>query len=130
MSPDDLVSVRLRLLPWRPRWRTGDTGPDVDLSPLGDALGDDPISLVVGLFLLVLVLPGLLVGVVGVLLLGAELLLLLALLPLVMSAQLLGLRPWVLVLRSRDRGRTAVPVVGTVALLGRWRELRASRVRA
>ena len=24
MSPDDLVAVRVRLLPWRPRWRTGD----------------------------------------------------------------------------------------------------------
>lgn len=124
-SPDDLVSVRLRLLPWRPRWRAGDTGPD--LPDLPD--GDDPFSAVVALFLLALLLPGVLVGVAGVLLLGAELLLLLALLPLLMSAQLLGLRPWVLVLRSRDRRRTAVEVRGTRAMLARRRELRAQRAR-
>lgn len=126
MSPDDLVSVRLRLLPWRPRWRAGDTGPDL---PDVGGLGDDPLSAVLGLFLLLIALPGLLVALVGVVVLGVELLLLLVLLPLVMSAQLLGLRPWVLVLRSRDRRRLPVEVTGTRAVLRRRRELRAQRVR-
>ncbi|MCW2778391.1 MAG: hypothetical protein JWN17_2116 [Frankiales bacterium] len=126
MAPDDLVSVRLRLLPWLPRWRTGDTGPDI---PSFDGLGDDPISAVVGVFLLLLALPGLVVAVVGVVLLSAEVLLLLALLPLLLSGQLLGLRPWVLVLRSRDRQRTPVEVLGTAEVLRRRRALRAQRVR-
>lgn len=123
MSPDDLVSVRVRLLPWRPRWRTGDTGPDVP--DLG--LGDDPLSAVIGLFLLLLLLPGILLFLVGVVLLGVELLVLLALLPLALSAQVLGLRPWVLVLRRRDRRRSTVEVCGTRAMLARRRQLRAQR---
>ncbi len=126
-APGDLVAVRLRLLPWRPRWRTGDTGPELPDLDLG--LGDDPLSAVVGLLLLLLFLPFLVLAVVGVVVLGLELLALLALLPLALSAQLLGLRPWVLVLRTRDRQRTPVEVTGTRAMLRRRRQLRAQRVR-
>lgn len=119
-----LRRVRVRLLPWRPRWRTGRPDRwDIDLPDVG--LGDDPISAVIGLLLLVVVLPFLVVVLLGVVVLGVELSLLLLLLPLAWTGQLLGLLPWRLVLTATDGTRTWEEVRGTLPMLRRRRQLRA-----
>ncbi|MDQ3612410.1 MAG: hypothetical protein M4D85_12570 [Actinomycetota bacterium] len=119
-----LSRVRVRLLPWRPRWRTGRPDRwDLGLPDIG--VGDDPLSAVVGLVLLVLLLPVVLVVVLGVIVLGVELSLLLLLLPLAWTGQVLGLLPWRLVLTATDGTRTWEEVRGTRALLRRRRQLRA-----
>lgn len=89
------------------------------------AVGDDPISAVIGLLLLVLLLPVVVVVVLGVVVLGVELSLLLLLLPLAWAGQVLGLLPWRLVLTSSSGTRTWEEVRGTRAMLRRRRQLRA-----
>jgi hypothetical protein len=77
--------VRRRWLPWRRRVRDV---PDVPIDDIG--LGDDPISAIIGIFLLVLAIPALVV----MTLLLAELLLLLVLLPVFVVVRLLLPVPW------------------------------------
>ena len=118
-----LSRVRVRLLPWRPRWRTGrpdhwETGPTIDG-------GDDPISAILALVSLLLFLPVVIVVVVGVVVLSVELSLLLLLLPLAWAGQLLGLLPWRLVLTANDGQRKWEEIRGTRAMLRRRQQLRA-----
>ena len=131
--PAAIRMVWVRLLPGRPRWRMGVVGdgandwvwmPDVDLD-----LGDDPISMALGVLFLLVLLPPLLLAVVGVALLGVELLAVLALLPLLMIGQLTGLRPWVLVLYDGAGGKRYAEVTGTAAMLRARRGYRALSVR-
>lgn len=76
-------------MPWRRRLRGAlETAGDLPSAPSG--LGDDPISAVVGLLLVVLLLPFL----VLVLLAGVELLLLLLVLPLALAGRVLLGRQW------------------------------------
>jgi hypothetical protein len=117
--------VWLRLLPWKPGWRVrapdGDGGgldwPDLDL--------DDPISAVLSLVVALVLLPLVLALVAGIAVLSLEMLLLVPLGVLLMTGQLLCLRPWVLVVRYSDGTREAVEVRGLRALVRRWRALRA-----
>ncbi|WP_210491229.1 hypothetical protein [Patulibacter sp. SYSU D01012] len=90
--------VRRRWLPWRRRIReVPDVGPDV-------SLGDDPISIIIGLFLLILAIPALIVLTV----LLAELVLLVVLLPVVVLLRLaagwLGFG-WTIEVWARPRDR-------------------------
>lgn len=89
-------NVRRRWLPWRRKVRDVPDTPDF----AGD-LGDDPISAIIGLFLLVLAIPAILV----VLLLVAELLLLIALLPIVVLVRLILPVPWTIELWARPEER-------------------------
>ncbi|MEV0669942.1 hypothetical protein [Mycobacterium sp. NPDC050441] len=88
-------TVRRRWLPWRPRrempddWSLGDAS-------FGD--GDDIISIVLNIALVVLLIPVLVLA----LLVAAEFLLLLLLLPLWVLARSLFGTPWIVVVR-RDR---------------------------
>ena len=84
--------VSRRWLPWRRRVKA-DSGPDL---PTGSELGDDPISMIIGLVLLVLILPGLIV--VGIALL--ELLLLLLLLPFMVLGRVIFGRAWQIEVRD------------------------------
>lgn len=93
-------------------------------------IGDDPLSAVVGLVLLVLFLPVVVVVFLGVVVLGVELSLLLPLLPLAWMAQVLGLLPWRLVLTATDGTRTWEEVRGTRTMFRRRRELRALLTRS
>jgi len=98
------LTVRRRLLPWRPRRRVGyepDDGAGLDL-------GDDLAGLVVGLALCLVVLP--LVLVVGALLL--ELLLLVLLLPLLVVVRVLARRPWTVEVVHQHRTAYVERVVG------------------
>lgn len=92
-APDLTVwRVSRRWLPWRRRVKdTTDRLPDV---PEG-GIGDDPISMVLGLILLILLLPFLLL----MLLAGIELLLLLLLLPFVIAGRILLGRSWTVEVR-------------------------------
>ena len=117
------MRVRLRLLPWRPRWRAPEAdGPSFDVPDLGF---DDPVSAVIGFLLLLFLAPFVLVFVLGVVLFSAEILLLLALLPLLMLGQVLGLLPWVLSVREANGDHRYVEVRGTRRMLATWRSLRA-----
>lgn len=89
--------VRRRWLPWRRRVRDV---PDVPIDDF-DGLGDDPISAILGIFLLVLAIPAIVVTV----LLLAELLLLLVLLPIFVVIRLLLPVPWTIELWSRPARR-------------------------
>lgn len=111
--------MRVRLLPWRPRWRKQDWADGPDPSSGLDVGDDIGIGLVILLALLFLPL------VVGLVLLSVELLALLALLPLFMAGQLLGLLPWVLVTTDRDGVKDVVEVRGTRSMLAARRQLRA-----
>ncbi len=122
---DPLRRVRIRFLPWKPRWRGRDTG--WDLPDIPD-LGDDPISAVLGLLVLLLLAPFVVLFVVGVLILSAELVLLLALLPLAMLGQLLGQRDWQLALTPVEGEKRYVAVRGTGAMLSARRYYRSLRV--
>lgn len=88
--------VRRRWLPWRRRIREV---PDVPFD--GGDLGDDPISAIIGLFLLVLALPALIVLVA----LLVELLVLVALLPAFVLVRLLLPVPWTIELWARPAQR-------------------------
>lgn len=109
--------MRLRLLPWRPRWRSRDWDTS---DPSGVDLGDE-----IGLGLLILLVLLFLPLVVGLVLLSVELLALLALLPLLMAGQLLGLLPWVLVVTELDGTKRHLEVRGTRSMLAERRRLRA-----
>ena len=87
--------VSRRWVPWRRRL-TGalEAGPDL---PGPSGLGDDPVSAIVGLLLLVLLLPFL----VLVLLAGLELLLLLLVLPLALAGRVLLGHHWSVEVRRR-----------------------------
>jgi len=113
--------VRRRWLPWRRRVRDVPDTPDVG------ALGDDPISAIIGLFLLILAIPAIIV----VLLLLAELLLLLVLLPVFVLLRLLLPVPWTVELWTRAADRRflgwhlehEVPVRGWTASQARIGEM-------
>ena len=116
--------VRRRWLPWRRRVR------DVpDLPDGGGSLGDDPISAILGIFLLVLAIPAIVVTV----LLLAELLLLLLLLPVFVVVRLLLPVPWTIEVWTRPQEQRIlgwhleheVPVRGWTASRERMEELRA-----
>ncbi len=108
-------SVRVRMLPWRPRWRSKKGERDFDLD-LPD-LGDDPVSLVISLVFLLIGLPVLLFLVLGLLVFSAEIAILMALIPLLMLGQIVGLLPWTLVLRTPDGERSQLQVKGTRSML-------------
>ena len=114
-------SVRLRLVPWRPRWRTGKARkpPDGLVEVLG--LIDEFLSLLARILLVVL--PVVVVLVLGVALLGLEMLVLLPVGLLLVAGRLCRLRPWILVVTNSDGTRTLVEVVGVRAMLRRRREL-------
>ena len=126
MTGPALKRVRVRLLPWKPRWRSGK---DRDLPDVSGALdlADDPISFVIALVALIVLAPFVLLLVVGVLLLSVEIVLLLALLPLLLLVQVFGLRPWVLVLTDLAGTRSFVEVHGTRRMLAQRRLYRAQR---
>lgn len=92
-SPDGMTwRVSRRWVPWRRRVRnTTDGLPDV---PEG-GFGDDPISLVLGLLLLVLLLPFLLLVLVA----GLELLLILLVLPFALLGRIVLGGEWTIELR-------------------------------
>ncbi|MGW0175308.1 hypothetical protein ACWDUM_15880 [Rhodococcus sp. NPDC003322] len=103
-------SVRRRWLPWRRRTSVPDWGPGFD----SISLGDDPISAVIGIVLLVLMLPVLVLALV----VGLEFLLLLLLLPVWVVVRVLFGVPWIVVVRRDGK------VVHEEAVRG-WRESRA-----
>lgn len=123
---EPLRTVRVRFLPWKPRWRSKDGDWDVPDGVLDGA--DDPISLVIGLVLVVLLSPFVVLFVVGVLLLSFELILLLALLPFAMLGQILGLRAWQLALTPVAGEKTYVAVKGTLEMLAARCYYRSLRV--
>ncbi|WP_138974447.1 hypothetical protein [Patulibacter medicamentivorans] len=84
--------VRRRWLPWRRRVRDV---PDMPVDIGG--LGDDPISAVIGIFLLILAIPALIV----ITILLAELLILIALLPLFLVLRAVAPVPWTIEVRRR-----------------------------
>jgi uncharacterized membrane protein len=86
---------------------------------------DDAFSIVLGILVVLLVLPFLL----AFLLFSLELALLLLLVPLVMVGQLVGWRPWVLVLRLPSGKKRYVSVRGTRSMLEARRYYRGLRVR-
>ena len=89
--------VRRRWLPWRRRIR------DVPDTGIGNVtLGDDPISAVIGVFLLILALPVLIV----LLALLLELVLLLALLPVFVLLRLALPVPWTIEVHARPAPRS------------------------
>lgn len=89
--------VTRRWVPWRRRLKGSlDALPDL---PGGTSLGDDPVSLVIGLVLLVLLLPFLLLGLVA----GLELLLLLAVFPFALLGRVLLGRHWTVEVRRGFR---------------------------
>ncbi|WP_026910101.1 hypothetical protein [Patulibacter minatonensis] len=114
--------VRRRWLPWRRRVRDI---PDVPID--GGDLGDDPISAIIGIFLLILAIP----AIVVTLFLLAELLLLLVLLPIFVVVRLLLPVPWAIELWSRPVEQRflgwhlehEVPVRGWAASQARIREM-------
>jgi hypothetical protein len=115
--------VRRRWLPWRRRVRDVPDVPDG-----GGSLGDDPISAILGIVLLILAIP----AIVVTLLLLAELLLLLLLLPLGVAVRLLLPVPWTIEVWSRPQERRflgwhlehEVPVRGWSASRERMEALR------
>lgn len=125
-----VVGVRLRLLPWRPRWRTGNGGDEQDvgghLSALAD-LGDDPVSAVLGLLALVLLVPFVLAVLLGVALFSLEMLALLPLGMLLLLGRACHLQPWVLVVRLADGRQRLERVTGWRAVRERQRQLRPAR---
>ncbi len=107
-----MTTVRVRLSPWRLRWRGRGSDAAGDLA----GLLDDPVLAVLALLLLPLV------G-VGVLLMGGELLVLLVVTLLLLVCRAVGLLTWTLEVTDPDGSRSLVRVRGTRALLRRRREL-------
>lgn len=129
VDPTPVAHVRLRLLPWRPRWRTGQGGPATDLgTSLSSAGGDDPISAFLGLVGLVLLIPLLVAVLLGVAVLSVEMLALLPLGLLLLVGRASHLQPWVLVVRLTDGRQRLERVTGWRAVRARQRELQAMRV--
>lgn len=116
--------VRLRVLPWRPRWRSRDLDLP-DLSGVAD-LFDDVLGALLLVLAVLFLLPFVLAVLFGVALLSIELLALLALLPLLLVGRLCHLRPWVLVVSHVDGTQRTVDVVGLSAARRRRRELLAA----
>lgn len=115
-------SVTRRWLPWRRRIQGDDDGTGSSWAPDlggGHDLGDDPISAVIGLVLLlvaiILFAPAVLVA-IGV---ALEVALLLLLLPLAVLARVLFGHPWEVEVRLRDTEKIW-PVVHTEEVKG-WR---------
>ena len=98
-------TVRRRWLPWRPRRKMPD---DWNFGGASFSDGDDIISIVLNIALMVLLIPVLVLA----LLVAAEFLLLLLLLPLWVVARSLFGTPWIIVVR-RDR-----KIVGEEAVRG------------
>jgi hypothetical protein len=126
LTPGSVRRVHVRLLPWRPRWRLRDI-PEGSLDVGGFDVGDDPISLVIGLFLLLLGLPAVIFVVLGVLLFSVEIGLLLALLPLVMLGQRIGWLPWYLAVTSTTGERQWICAGNTREMLSARRYYRSLR---
>ena len=107
--------MRVRLLPWRPRFRD----PSVDPSGALDSIDDIGIglALLVGLLLLPIV--------ACLVLFSLEIALLAALVPLLMAGQLLGLLPWVLSVTELNGTKRHLEVRGTRRMLAERRRLRA-----
>lgn len=82
--------VRRRLLPWRRRVRRL-SGPNIDTP----ALGDDPISAIIGTFLLILFIPALIVALV----IAVEFLVLVLLLPVALLIRVLFGHHWTVEVR-------------------------------
>lgn len=87
--------VSRRWMPWRRKTRLDDWG----LTPTnsGSSLGDDPISLIIGLFLLVLFIPLVVLAIVVAL----EMLLLVLVLPFAVLGRMLFGRHWRVEVRER-----------------------------
>lgn len=126
-TPGSVRQVRVRLLPWRPRWRVKDL-PHGDPTDALDVM-DDPVSAVIGLVLFVVVLPVVGFLVLGLLLFSLEVGLLLMLLPLVAIVQLVGLRPWYLGVTPTVGERVWVCAGGTPEMLAARRYYRSLRPR-
>lgn len=124
-EPGAVRRVRVRLLPWRPRWRVRDV-PDLP-DPGWLDLGDDLIGLVLGLVLLLVGLPVALFVLVGLVLLSAEVGLLVALLPFLLLGQVLGLLPWQLAVTGTDGTKRYVEAGGTREMLAARRYYRTLR---
>jgi hypothetical protein len=123
--PGSVRSVRLRLLPWKPRWRSSKKDRDWDFDV--PDLGDDPVSLVIGILVAVVLLPGVLFLVIGLLLFSAEIALLLALVPLLMIGQVVGVLPWQLAVSTTDGAKHYVEARGPRQLRTAWRHYRSLR---
>lgn len=115
--------MRVRLLPWRPRWRRPSWDGADGANAIGDVGGDD-----IGLGLLVIAGLLLLPLLLAVLFLAAQLAVVLAVVPLLMTGQLLGVLPWVLVLTDSAGSKRFVEVRGLRSLLAERRRLRAQLV--
>lgn len=120
--------VHLRLLPWRPRWRTRRVEPPDEAFEALD-LFDDLLGMVIALVALLLLAPFVLVAVVGLALLSLEVVAVLALAPLLLLGRLCHLRPWVLVVTHTDGAQRTVEVTGLAAARRRRDELLTVRVR-
>jgi hypothetical protein len=126
LTPGSVKRVRVRLLPWRPRWRTRKgRWDDLDLDV--PDLGDDPVSLVIGLLFAFVALPALILLLVGVLLLSAEIAVVLALLPFALVGQLAGLVPWYLRVTTTDGEKQWIETGGTREMLSARRYYRSLR---
>lgn len=124
-QPGPVRRVRVRLLPWRPRWRVRDV-PDWP-DPGWVDLGDDALSVALGVLVLLVGLPVVVFGLFGLVLLSAELGLLLALVPFLLVGQVVGLLPWQLAVTGTDGTKRYVEARGTRQLLAALRHYRALR---
>lgn len=106
--------VSRRWLPWRRRTSL-DPISGMPSTPSGLSLGDDPISMIFGVIILIVALPFLIVALVVMAAVALELLLLLLLLPLVILGRVLFGRAWRVEIRQGWE-----PVWETEA--GGWRE--------
>jgi hypothetical protein len=111
----------VRLLPWQPRLRDVR---DVDVPDVGLDV-DDAFGVLLVILAVLVLLPFVLAFVVF----SLELLLVLSLVPLLMIGQLVGWRPWVLVVRLPSGKRRHVSVRGTRSMLEARRYYRSLRVR-
>ena len=125
MTPGSVRRVRVRLLPWRPRWRVKDLPDGFDVGSID--LGDDLVGLVIGVVLLLIGLPVLLFALVGLLLFSAEIGVLVALLPFVMLGQLLGWLPWYLAVTTSSGERQWICAGNTREMLSARRYYRSLR---
>ena len=92
-SPDDVTwRVTRRWMPWRRRIR--DTTDRLPTLPDG-GIGDDPVSMIIGLLLLIVLLPFLLLMLVA----GLELLLILAAMPFAVAGRVVFGRRWTVEVR-------------------------------